>query len=135
MRRYLTTVLSLALIGCSSGAKLEAADQGVTRFHAQLGAGQYDAIYEASGPEFKAASKAADMEKMFSAVSTKLGKLKSSERQSWNVNYNMNGSFVNTSYLSKFDRGEATETFIWKIEEKKAKLVGYNINSAALIIN
>ena len=52
---------------------------------------------------------------------------------SWRVNYVPMGTIVSLDYQTEFDDGPATESFSCRIKGKQAELMGYNINSAALI--
>ena len=38
------------------------------------------------------------------------------------------------AYKTQFSRGEAMEQFVYQIENGTARLVGYNINSVALVV-
>jgi hypothetical protein len=50
------------------------------------------------------------------------------------VNWTTSGTRVVLDYSTKFDAGDAAEQFTWKIAGNNAVLVGYNINSTALIV-
>jgi hypothetical protein len=67
-------------------------------------------------------------------VHRKLGVVASSDRQTWNVNYNTSGSYVTLTYRTKYAEGEATEQFVYRLESDKALLSGYHISSNALIL-
>ena len=55
--------------------------------------------------------------------------------QQWNFNENLKGNFVTLGYKTHFQRGEASEVFVWRQNNGSATLTGYNINSLELIIN
>ena len=65
----------------------------------------------------------------------KLGKVESSEQNNWRMNTTPQGTFVMIARNTKFEKGAAQETFTYKREGEELLLAGYNINSAALIIN
>jgi len=110
------------------------AEQAVPRFHEQLDAARFDAIYNESGDELKKASTQKDFVALLEAVHRKLGNTKSSGKTSWNVNYQTSGSFVTLGYKTSFDGGDAQEQFVYRLQDKAALLVGYHINSTALIL-
>lgn len=41
---------------------------------------------------------------------------------------------VNLTYRTRFTEGTATEAFSWAIRQGRAPLVGYRIESAALVV-
>jgi hypothetical protein len=103
-------------------------------FHAQLGSGQYNNIYSSASSDLKSAISMNDFIELLSAVSRKLGTSKSSTNVNWNVNYHTSSTFVTLTQNTEFEHGDAEETFVYRIEDDKALLAGYNINSNALII-
>ena len=125
---------SLLLAGCSAGADMKTAGAAVNQFHQQLDAGQFDAVYANSDPAMKAATTAPDLTNLLAAVHRKLGNTKSASQMGINVNFGTAGEVIRTSYKTEFDNGEAIETFTFRIDQAQAKLVGYNINSNALIL-
>ena len=136
MQRSLLGLVALAsiLCACSMSADTAIAEQAVPRFHEQLDAARFDSIYDASGDELKKASTEKDFVALLEAVHRKLGNTKSSEKTGWNVNYQTSGSFVTLGYKTSFDGGDAQEQFVYRLQDKAALLVGYHINSTALIL-
>jgi hypothetical protein len=135
MRYIVLMVLGLALAACSPSKDLPAADHAVAQFHQQLDAGQFQAIYDQSDSAMKAAAPAPKLIALLDAVHRKLGTVKSSARQGWNDTVNMQGHFLTTGYKTSFVKGDGVETFVFRVSGKQAALVGYNINSDALIVN
>ena len=123
-----------ALAGCSVSADTTAAEAEVPKFHALLDAAQFTAIYAAAGADLKKAATEQDFVALLSAIHRKLGTLKTSTRHSWNVNVNGDGRFVTLTYATEYEGGQATEQFVYRMDEKTATLSGYNINSLALIL-
>jgi hypothetical protein len=132
MRRLLLTSL-LVLSGCSGGKDLGAAQKEIASFHAQLNAGQFDQLYSAASPAWKQASSQSDSRQLFTAIHTKLGAYQSGKQNSWRVNYGTGGTTILVLYDSKFQKGDAQETFTYRRSGNDTKLEGYNINSRALI--
>jgi len=122
------------LYGCSISADTSLAEQAVPKFHEELDAGHFDAIYDASADELKNATTQQEFVALLEAVHRKLGNTKASDKTSWNVNYQTSGSFVTLGYKTTFDGGSAQEEFVFSLHDKAAILVGYHINSTALIL-
>jgi hypothetical protein len=135
MPRPLLVVAALmaALCGCSMSADTATAEQAVPRFHEQLDAGRFDEIWDQSADELKKASPHQEFVGFLSAVHRKLGDTKSADKTGWNVNYQTSGSFVTLGYKTVFAEGDAQEQFVFRLKDKTALLVGYHINSMALI--
>jgi len=125
---------ALLLLGCSMSKDAEIAETKVPEFHSLLDSGQFSEIYLASADELKKVSKEADFVALLDAVHRKLGKKKSSERQTWNVNYNTSGIFVTLTYKTVYSEGDASEQFVYRLQDGDAKLAGYHVNSNVLII-
>jgi hypothetical protein len=133
MRKSAVGVLLLLVAGCTGQQDLSKADEAVAKFHNNLNGQQYERIYATSDQGLKAAAPKADAVKLFSAVHQKLGDYQSGKRTGWRANYNTSGNNLVVEYQSKFDHGDATETFTFVGPDKALRLFGYNINSAALI--
>lgn len=130
----LIIAVATALAGCSMSADTKLAEQAVPRFHEMLDAGQFEAIYTASAEDLKKAATRENFVALLEAVHRKLGATKSSNQQGWNVNYHTSGTFVTLNYSTAYAEGEAAEQFVYRLQDKKALLAGYHINSNALII-
>jgi hypothetical protein len=115
------------------GKKLS--DAAVQRFHQQLDAGQFEAIYDEAGEGFKAGDSREEVIKFLGAVHKKIGNSRKADWVNINVNTNTNGTFTRTSYTTTFDSGTATETFTWVKSGGNLKLYNYHIESRALIVN
>lgn len=136
VKQVLAGLLAMFLLaGCSAGADMSAAESGIAKFHNQLNAGEFDAIYREASKEFKDATPDADFIAFLKAIHGKLGKFQSGKTVGWKVNYTTAGNIVALTHQATYERGEATESFIFRMKGKKAALHGYNINSTALIVN
>ena len=133
-RFFALMAISLAIAGCSMSADTSIAESEVPRFHRQLNAQELGAIYDNSASEMKEATGRKEFIEFLQAVHRKLGVMKTTERQNWHVNYGTNGTVITLVYNTSFTEGEATEQFLYRLEGKTAKLMGYNINSNAFIL-
>ena len=132
----LAVAAAFLLTGCGDtvGGKT-AAEPEVAKFHDRINAGQYEAIYANSDPDFQKAAPKDKVLALFAAIERKLGHFKSASEITWNVRtFNMTTNAV-LAYKSAYERGEATETFTFRVSNGKAVLVGYNINSLDMLIN
>lgn len=136
MRNVMLAVgLTYLIAACSMSADTQLADQEVPKFHASLNDGGFDALYDAGANELKTAATKQDFVKLLEAVHRKLGNVEKTEKTGWNVNYDTRGTFVTLTYTTNFTRGSGSEQFVYRLEKNRALLVGYHINSNALIVN
>ena len=136
MWKPLTAAVGLLyLVGCSPTQDLATATAGITTFHQKLDAQDFDGIYEATDPMFKAASPQASFVPLLSAIHRKLGNFQSGAVAGWNDNVTTNGHFISLNYTAKYERGDATENFVYHVDAQQLRLAGYHVNSNALIIN
>jgi hypothetical protein len=127
-------VLCLAVVACKSITEGKpAAEAAVKTFHLLLDQGRYADIYASSDPKMKAAATENDLTKLLNAVHTKLGNVRVSTLSNWRVgNYNLT-STATLVQETEFEKGSATETFVFILDGKNAVLAGYNVNSNDLI--
>ena len=135
MKKIVVAVLLLGLAGCSVGADIPAAQKAVVRFHTMLDAGQSAQIARDSAAEMKGATTEPKLTALLDAVHRKLGTVKKAQQNGWNDQVNTGGHFITLNYATSYTRGEAIETFVFKIADGQAKLAGYNVNSDAMLIN
>jgi hypothetical protein len=135
MKRTISLFATLLTTLCACSVDTSMADQVVPIFHSELDAGHFAAIYDASADDLKRLGSEKDFVALLEAVHRKLGASKSSEKQSWNVNYHTSGTFVTLTYKTTYERGEAMEQFVFHIQGKSALLAGYHISSNALVLN
>jgi len=115
------------------GKHLDAA--AVLQFHQRLNAEQYEVIWNDADQRFKDSGPHDQMQKFFQAVHTKLGDAGSVNLGSIRLNATTNGTFIITQHNTTFTHASGTETFTWLLQNSSLKLVGYNIQSNALITN
>jgi hypothetical protein len=105
----------------------------VARFHQQLDSQNYVTVYAQADQKFRDATKQDDFVALMTAVHSKLGQVGSTTRKSYFVNYNTSGSQIRVNYATKFGEGDAEEEFVWSKNGDNLALLGYHINSVALI--
>jgi hypothetical protein len=125
----------LVCTSCSGSEDINTGKAAIRHFHEQLNAGLSDEIYRDAAREYQAAATSELNQKFIEAVRKKMGKAAQCEVTSWRLNYVTSGRFLSLECKTTFDHGDAAESFRWRIEGKKALLLGWNINSPLLVIN
>ncbi|MGQ0542979.1 MAG: hypothetical protein ACT4O9_14175 [Blastocatellia bacterium] len=122
------------ILGCTEAKNARpAAEFAIAEFHERFNHGQIGEIYHAAHSNFKAATTEDEFNKLMNAVTRKLGKVKSTTNQNWNVKaFNLTTTIVMVQN-TEFEQGKGTETFTFAIDGEKAVLLGYYINSSDLI--
>jgi len=120
---------------CGYSDDTAAAEAGVATFHSQLNSAQLHAIYEGADDAFRKATTEPDFDAFMNAVRRKLGDVQQSQITNYRVGYfTGQGTVVTLVYQTQFAGGSGTEEFAWHIEDKRAYLVRYNVNSNALVL-
>ncbi|MGH9401964.1 MAG: hypothetical protein ACRD2P_07655 [Terriglobia bacterium] len=120
------------LCSCSMSRDVEIARQAVERFHQQVSAGQYDAIYDAADPAYKQSLTREANRNFFSRIRLKTGAFQNAKNTGYFVNTATKGTFVRLRYKTLCCNGELDEQFILRIEGNRATLVRYEASSADL---
>lgn len=128
-------VALFCLAGCSPTQDIATAKAGITAFHKKMDAEDYDGIYQATDPIFKTASPQAGFKPVLLAIHRKLGKFQSGAVAGWNDNITPTGHFISLNYSAKYERGDATENFVYRVDGQQTRLAGYHVTSNALIVN
>jgi hypothetical protein len=128
-------LIGLSILGAGCAKSREAAATATQDFRRHAFAEDWASIYKGSAPEFQKSVSEADFVKMMNGVRGKLGGWKSSQDPTWNVNVGTGGRIVTLKYQSQFEKGTATEDFVWRIENERGILVGYHINSPVFMLN
>ena len=134
MRRHWILAAAALAAGCSMGADMKLGENAVAAFHRQLDAGQFDRIYDGSSSEMKASTPRPKLVEFLSAVHAKLGAFKSGGLGGFNDNVSTGGHRLVLVYNAQYQNGAAAETFTFSIAGDRALLMGYNVNSDALIL-
>jgi len=129
----LVFALAGILAGCGAQKDVGAASDAVVRFHSQLDNADYQTIFTQADQRFRDTSPQPNFLAVMSAVHNKLGKVTNASRQGFFVNYTTSGMQVRLTYATKFAEGDAQEEFVWVKNGGDFALLGYHINSLALI--
>ena len=133
MRGLVTIVAALSLGACNAIADTKSAEQGVTAFHTAMDAGQYEPIYDASAADMKTDLTKPEFVQFLGGLHGKLGAYKSGKTVGWHDNVAPGGHYVTLNRQVEFERGPATEEFVFRIEKGKTLLAGYHVSSRALV--
>lgn len=125
----------VALAGCSAGSDVPAAEHGIVSFHADLNAGNFNKIYDGGGPELKSATSKERFLKILTAVHSRLGTYRSGKAVGWNDNLTTGGHFVSIRFQATYQKGSASEDFGYRMDGNRATLIGYHVNSDALLLS
>ena len=123
----------LGVTGCSAGDHLAAAEREVERFHDLAAAQEIDRIYDQSTDAFKRAATPEQFRSILEVVDERLGEVRRANRQGWHVNYTTAGTVVTLTYQTEFERGRGTERFVYRIDDDRPRLLGFHLNSDALM--
>ena len=126
-------VVAIPLVARSCAGAREAADAASQEFRTRVSRGEYDEIVRAATPEFQNATTALDFAKAMESVKERLGAWQSSEEPVWKVLAGIKGQTVTLVYNSHFERGTATEEFVWQIRQGRPVLAGYHVKSSAQV--
>ena len=125
--------LLMTLNACHPARDSNDADQAVALFHQRLTSGLDEIIYDESAPEFQRSVDRETVHKWFARIRRKMGAPGVSRRIVYRVTYSSDGIHANASYVTKYSNGEAHETFTWGITGGKALLVGFLLQSNAML--
>jgi Protein of unknown function (DUF3887) len=134
--RWLAVLVAALLVAaCSSSQDYTLAEAEVAHFRELMARQQFDQIYAEAADELKNATTSQNMTKLLAAIDRKLGAFKTAESNGWKVNFSPSATSVTLQFKAQFERGSGEETFVYRVADGKALLVGYHINSSELITN
>jgi hypothetical protein len=134
MRLYVFA-LTWLLVGCTVSDDVPAAEQAIATFHSDLNAGNFEKIYNNSTTEFKSSTKKSDFVKLLSVAHSKLGAFVSGKAVEWLDNETTRGHLVEVRYKASYKNGGADERFIYRVSGGDLALIGYHLNSNALLLS
>lgn len=112
-----------------------AAEAATNVFHQRFVAGQDEAIYFNSGPEWGSTIDLETERKLFARIRRKLGPCSYYGPLSRFVSVTSNGSFVTLRYNADCKNGPMDETFAWRVSSQQTQLINYQATSKLLLID
>ncbi len=132
-RKWIIGAAALLLAACNPIAVLDETGTEIEQFHADMQAGDMDALWDITHQQFRDATPRKQYEHIFALLGGALGEHESSERDTFNINTNNGVTTADVVMTSRFTNGEATETFHWIQEGTDWKLLGYFVESPLLL--
>lgn len=130
MRILLISLLGMTLQGCLLPEDFSDAEQSVDTFHDHLNRGEYEDIWALTAPAFRDRQVREEARTLFAAMHSRLGPiLESEEIDASFFASDDTGETVTLVYRTTFERGTATETFVFTVSSGKPLIWNYNINS------
>ena len=126
----------LLAVSCGGLAAKGDAEAAVATFHEMLDAERYADMYEAADDAFKNVASRGQFVQALEAVHRKMGAVRSAAQTQFFSEDRVGtdaGSYIRFVYDTEFAEGRATETFSWRVSDKKIRLYYYNINSPILV--
>jgi hypothetical protein len=125
-------VVTIPLVASSCATARDAAEAASREFRARMAGAAYGEIVRSATPAFQKTTTEADFSKAMAAVRERLGVWQSSEEPTWKVFAGFSGQTVTLVYNSYFERGTATEEFVWRVQKGRPALDGYHVKSPKL---
>jgi len=111
----ISLLAAFLLSSCSSGKDVTLAEAQIPRFRQLMAAQKFEVIYGEAGEDLKQATTQQDLVALLAAVDRKLGAVKNTEKNGWNVNFHTSGTFVTLVFKTQFAHGAGDETFVYRI--------------------
>lgn len=159
-RRFVVLLVCLMLMACTSSKNANGwtgTTTQVARFHQQVAAGQFDAVWNAASSELRADVPEARMAALLEKVRQTLGAVKSSRERSISMSFGgsstsvgghlqvasakLGGSipisssswqYSTVTYRTEFAQGAGTEDFVYEMHGNELQLAGYRIVADAI---
>lgn len=130
MRIVLLFLAGMTLQGCAQPENFDDAEQSVALFHERLNSESYEEIWELTASAFDDGQVRDDARALFSAMHSRLGPALQSEEVDASFYASIEeGATVTLVYRTTFERGAATETFVFTVGSGKPLIWNYNISS------
>lgn len=124
MKRLIGVALVL-LAACSGTAAVQTTRGSVEAFRQSYNAGNIDAIYATADPEFKRTTSRERFGAFLTEIHGRLGAFKTATSKGWHDSYDANGHLVTLDYAAEYERGAATEQFIYRFDEQRPHLARF----------
>ena len=123
----------LMAAACNPVANLSQGESQIAQFHDRYARGEYQAIYNATGRQFREVTRADQFTDLMRVINERLGALRSTERSGFNVNSTPGGTTTTVVMDSIYEQGAAREIFTFHGNGEDMELVGWNIQSDRLV--
>jgi hypothetical protein len=133
--RWLLVVNAVLLVsvGAAVALGLRSAGQCVSSFHEQLDREAYADIYRDASEAFRKADSLANYGAFFADLHRRLGRSQSTERAAFSMSVVGDaGIRVSLRHKTQFANDQATETYLWRYEGGRLRLVQYHVTSPKL---
>lgn len=129
LKLFATALLALFLAACNPMAQLDAGEEAITKFHETYNTGDAQALYAQTSDEFRSVTTPDQMQALVDLVSDRMGAVKSSEREGFNLNTNNGLTETTVTMKTQFEKGEGLETFLFHGTGDDQRLVGWHVDS------
>lgn len=119
--------------GFASQRYVPVARAEVAEFHRRFDGGSFEEIFAESDPAWSQAMDLATTRGFFSRIQRKMGSCQYSSPSISAINVSTNGTLVSMADQATCTNGTMGESFTWRIEEGRARLLGYHVNSPLLM--
>ena len=133
-RMQSVAIFLFALAACNPIANLSDAKERIADFHALYNEGDAVRLYGKTGPTFRNETSAQEMRNLFTVISTRLGRIETSEQVNFNVATNNGVTQTVVVMQTQFERGEGIETFTFLGGGDSFELAGWNVDSPRLAL-
>jgi hypothetical protein len=132
-RRFLAAAFAaLALAACNPGAQIEDARGQIDDFHAFYDAGNAKRFYKETGAAFRKVVTEEQLQGLMTFSLQRLGKVESTKQTGFNTGFNNGTTTTTITMQTRFERGEATETYVFTGSGKDMELLNWNVTSPLL---
>jgi hypothetical protein len=135
MAPKLTIMIALALVLAACGdrsSNREIAEKAVDKFHSQYNEGALELICLQGGPEFKLDQTSLPY---LRKASETMGRVLESQGATASVQNMKDEAHITLVYLTQFEQGKTAETFVYRVKDREAKLIFYEVNGPDLTKN
>jgi hypothetical protein len=117
-------------VSCSTTTNRDLAESAVETFHSQFNSQLYDSIELAAADEFKKDGRA-----YLKKAHDLLGKVTSTNQVTGSVQNMADEAQISLVYLTDFANEQAPETFVYRVKDRRARLVFYEVAAKGLTKN
>lgn len=113
-------------VGCSTGrTNRQVADEEVARFHDKLNKELYESIVFNGSEEFRTPGLA--MAGYLKKVHEVAGEVQGTQLLTSNAQNAGSAALITMYYRTTFGQGKGNETFVWRVEDGRARLISYDL--------